>query len=67
AYLKEIRVESWKRVAVLTCPICLSLYQDPVSLRCGHNFCRGLLNLGFCCPGGWWNPHPHPWRCPGKD
>ncbi|KAG9464303.1 hypothetical protein GDO78_020163 [Eleutherodactylus coqui] len=24
----------------LDCSICLSLYTDPVSLRCGHNFCR---------------------------
>ncbi|XP_075037540.1 E3 ubiquitin/ISG15 ligase TRIM25-like [Mixophyes fleayi] len=24
----------------LSCSICLSLYTDPVSLRCGHNFCR---------------------------
>ncbi|KAG8540379.1 hypothetical protein GDO81_019413 [Engystomops pustulosus] len=24
----------------LLCSICLSLYTDPVTLRCGHNFCR---------------------------
>ncbi|XP_075035074.1 E3 ubiquitin/ISG15 ligase TRIM25-like [Mixophyes fleayi] len=24
----------------LSCSICLSFYTDPVSLRCGHNFCR---------------------------
>ncbi|KAG9467005.1 hypothetical protein GDO78_015777 [Eleutherodactylus coqui] len=27
----------------LDCSICLSLYTDPVSLRCGHNFCRSCI------------------------
>ncbi|XP_072001157.1 E3 ubiquitin/ISG15 ligase TRIM25-like [Engystomops pustulosus] len=43
----------------LLCSICLSLYTDPVTLRCGHNFCRvcidQVLNTqdesgGYICP-----------------
>ncbi|XP_069591008.1 E3 ubiquitin/ISG15 ligase TRIM25-like [Ranitomeya imitator] len=43
----------------LNCSICLSLYTDPVSLRCGHNFCRSCIVSvldaqeaagGYSCP-----------------
>ncbi|KAE8637027.1 hypothetical protein XENTR_v10003276 [Xenopus tropicalis] len=27
----------------LSCSICTSIYTDPVSLPCGHNFCRGCI------------------------
>ncbi|XP_069821924.1 E3 ubiquitin/ISG15 ligase TRIM25-like isoform X1 [Dendropsophus ebraccatus] len=28
----------------LECSICLNLYTDPVTLRCGHNFCRDCID-----------------------
>ncbi|KAG8550201.1 hypothetical protein GDO81_027654, partial [Engystomops pustulosus] len=28
----------------LECSICLSVYTDPVTLRCGHNFCRVCID-----------------------
>ncbi|XP_068128788.1 E3 ubiquitin-protein ligase TRIM11-like [Hyperolius riggenbachi] len=43
----------------LECPVCLNVYTDPVTLSCGHNFCRGcmdhVLNIqegmgGYSCP-----------------
>ncbi|MEE6506107.1 hypothetical protein FKM82_007515 [Ascaphus truei] len=27
----------------LNCPICLSIHTQPVTLRCGHNFCQGCI------------------------
>ncbi|XP_040195011.1 E3 ubiquitin-protein ligase TRIM39-like [Rana temporaria] len=28
----------------LSCSICLNVYTDPVTLRCGHNFCRECID-----------------------
>ncbi|XP_071968783.1 E3 ubiquitin/ISG15 ligase TRIM25-like [Engystomops pustulosus] len=28
----------------LSCSICLNIYTDPVTLRCGHNFCRRCID-----------------------
>ncbi|KAM5134900.1 E3 ubiquitin-protein ligase TRIM62-like [Mantella aurantiaca] len=28
----------------LCCAVCLDIFTDPVSLRCGHNFCRVCIN-----------------------
>ncbi|XP_072894668.1 nuclear factor 7, ovary-like [Hemitrygon akajei] len=29
------------------CPICLDFFTDPVSLECGHNFCRSCISRGW--------------------
>lgn len=44
----------------LVCPICLDYFDDPVILKCGHNFCRGCIlmhweengddDVGYRCP-----------------
>ncbi|NXW51748.1 TRI27 protein, partial [Nyctiprogne leucopyga] len=40
-----------------SCPICLEYFQDPVSIHCGHNFCRACITrcwewstTHFSCP-----------------
>lgn len=40
-----------------SCPICLEYFRDPVSIHCGHNFCRDCIARcwewctgDFCCP-----------------
>ncbi|XP_073477945.1 E3 ubiquitin/ISG15 ligase TRIM25-like [Aquarana catesbeiana] len=32
------------RKELLDCSVCLNIYTDPVTLRCGHNFCRVCID-----------------------
>ncbi|XP_062401260.1 E3 ubiquitin/ISG15 ligase TRIM25-like isoform X2 [Sardina pilchardus] len=31
----------------LTCSICMTTFENPVSLPCGHNFCQGCLDVAW--------------------
>ncbi|XP_063786684.1 E3 ubiquitin/ISG15 ligase TRIM25-like [Pseudophryne corroboree] len=37
----------------LDCSICLSIYTDPVTLRCGHNFCQICIDRVLDTQEGW--------------
>ncbi|NXK70233.1 TRI27 protein, partial [Sylvietta virens] len=43
--------------AEASCPVCLELFQDPVSIPCGHSFCRGCIER---C----WESSRGPFPCP---
>uniref|UniRef100_A0A8B9I640 Tripartite motif containing 39 n=1 Tax=Anser brachyrhynchus TaxID=132585 RepID=A0A8B9I640_9AVES len=52
---EDIPAESFQDEA--SCSICLGFFQDPVSIHCGHNFCRACITrcweeeeANFTCP-----------------
>uniref|UniRef100_A0A8C0GXR0 RING-type E3 ubiquitin transferase n=1 Tax=Chelonoidis abingdonii TaxID=106734 RepID=A0A8C0GXR0_CHEAB len=55
AMAAESLVESLQEEA--TCPVCLEYFTEPVSVECGHNFCRACISQCWegsdsaaCCP-----------------
>ncbi|XP_073479470.1 E3 ubiquitin-protein ligase TRIM39-like [Aquarana catesbeiana] len=38
--------------AELKCSVCLNIYTDPVTLKCGHNFCRVCIDRVLDTQGG---------------
>ncbi|XP_060706796.1 nuclear factor 7, brain-like isoform X2 [Hemiscyllium ocellatum] len=39
------QLQSWTEEAI--CPICLGFFTDPVTLDCGHNFCRSCITQSW--------------------
>ncbi|XP_066471689.1 zinc finger protein RFP-like isoform X2 [Tiliqua scincoides] len=50
SYGKRLRDE-------VTCPVCLEYFTDPVTLDCGHNFCKGCITM-------YWGEAPSDATCP---
>ncbi|XP_065715855.1 E3 ubiquitin-protein ligase TRIM7-like [Patagioenas fasciata] len=44
-------------LAEASCPVCRELFRDPVSIHCGHHFCRGCITRR-------WEWATGPFRCP---
>uniref|UniRef100_A0A8C5PER5 E3 ubiquitin/ISG15 ligase TRIM25-like n=1 Tax=Leptobrachium leishanense TaxID=445787 RepID=A0A8C5PER5_9ANUR len=42
----------------LTCPICMDIYTDPVTLTCGHSYCQ------YCITRTWENQEEGEYSCP---
>uniref|UniRef100_A0A8C3F8E3 RING-type domain-containing protein n=1 Tax=Chrysemys picta bellii TaxID=8478 RepID=A0A8C3F8E3_CHRPI len=42
----------------VTCSICLDILEDPVSIECGHNFCRGCLSAHWSGVSAWGSQCP---------
>uniref|UniRef100_A0A8C0G6D9 RING-type domain-containing protein n=1 Tax=Chelonoidis abingdonii TaxID=106734 RepID=A0A8C0G6D9_CHEAB len=47
---KRCRRERGRDEPDVTCSICLDILEDPVSIDCGHNFCRGCLAAHWTRP-----------------
>ncbi|XP_017427041.1 E3 ubiquitin-protein ligase complex slx8-rfp subunit slx8 [Vigna angularis] len=40
-----------KKPPALDCPICMSAFEEPMSTRCGHIFCRCCINTAIAAQG----------------
>lgn len=36
----------------LSCPVCMDLFNDPVTIPCGHNYCMSCINTYWSSEGG---------------
>ncbi|KAM5172075.1 uncharacterized protein ACMZJ9_004929 [Mantella aurantiaca] len=48
----EVAMASADLRAELECSVCLNIYTDPVTLKCGHNFCRVCIDRVLDTQGG---------------
>lgn len=53
----EMRAALKELGQVLTCTLCRRLFTDPVTLTCGHSFCKGCIDAYNC----------DNWHCPGTS
>jgi len=51
----EMRAALQEMQQLLACPLCHCIFSDPVTLTCGHCFCRACIDAANC----------NSWQCPG--